>query len=132
MAGETDQYYPVLYRNTSPVAPPRTPEQGYSFSEDMADETIAWINNVSATDPKKPWFVYLATPGVHEPHHTPEAYREKYRGKFDAGWDKYREETFARQKQLGVVPQTATLTPRPAEIPRGTLSQRKPSASTGG
>lgn len=63
MAGETDQYYPVLYRNTTPLNPPRTPEQGYSFSEDMADETIAWINNVGATDPKKPWFIYLATPG---------------------------------------------------------------------
>jgi len=117
MAGETDQYYPVLYRNTSPVNPPRTPEQGYSFSEDMADETIAWINNVSATDPKKPWFVYLATPGVHEPHQAPKQYRDKYKGRFDAGWDRYREETFARQKQLGVVPAAAKLTPRPKEIP---------------
>jgi arylsulfatase len=117
MAGETDQYYPVLYRNTSPVNPPRTPEQGYSFSEDMADETIAWINNVSATDPKKPWFVYFATPGVHEPHQAPKSYRDKYRGKFDHGWDAYREETFARQKRLGVVPADAKLTPRPREIP---------------
>ena len=117
MAGETDQYYPVLYRNTSPVAPPRTPEQGYSFSEDMADETIAWINNVSATDPKKPWFVYLATPGVHEPHQAPKAYRDKYKGRFDSGWDAYREETFARQKRLGVVPADAKLTARPKDIP---------------
>ena len=86
MAGETDQYYPVLYRNTSPINPPRTPEQGYSFSEDMVDETIAWINNVGATNPNKPWFVYLATPGVHEPHQAPQEYRDKYKGRFDAGW----------------------------------------------
>src|SRR5262247_4138990 len=117
MAGETDQYYPVLYRNTTPLNPPRTPEQGYSFSEDMADETIGWINNVSATDPKKPWFVYLATPGVHEPHQAPKEYRDKYKGKFDAGWDKYREETIARQKRLGVVPADAKLSPLPKEVP---------------
>ncbi|MCP3408129.1 sulfatase-like hydrolase/transferase [Bradyrhizobium sp. CCGB01] len=117
MAGETDQYYPVLYRNTTPLNPPRTPEQGYSFSEDMADETIAWINNVGATDPKKPWFIYLATPGVHEPHQAPKEYRDKYKGKFDAGWDNYREETFARQKRLGVVPADAKLPPLPKEVP---------------
>lgn len=70
-----------LYRNTSPVNLPRTPEQGYQFSEDMADQTIAWINNVNATNPNKPWFVYLATPGVHEPHQAPKAYRDKYKGK---------------------------------------------------
>jgi len=117
MAGETDQYYPVLYRNTSPVAAMRTPEQGYQLSDDLADQTIGWINSVKATSPKKPWFVYLATPGVHEPHQAPRSYRDKYRGRFDEGWDKYREETFARQKQLGVVPADAKLTPRPKEIP---------------
>ena len=117
MAGETDQYYPVLYRNTSPINPPRTPEQGYSFSEDMTDEAIAWINNVGATNPNKPWFVYLATPGVHEPHQAPKEYRDKYKGRFDAGWDRYREDTLARQKQLGVVPADAKLTPRPKEVP---------------
>jgi arylsulfatase A-like enzyme len=117
MAGETDQYYPVLYRNTSPVAAMRTPEQGYQLSEDLADQTIGWINNVNAASPTKPWFVYLAVPGVHEPHQAPQSYREKYKGQFDGGWDKYREETFARQKRLGVVPADAKLTPRPKEIP---------------
>jgi arylsulfatase len=117
MAGETDQYYPVLYRNTSPVAAMRTPEQGYQLSEDLADQTIGWINSVNAASPTKPWLVYLATPGVHEPHQPPKAYREKYKGRFDEGWDKYREETFARQKQLGVIPTDAKLTPRPKEIP---------------
>ena len=72
-----------LYRNTLPVNLPRTPKQGYQFSEDMADQTIAWINSVNATNPNKRWFVYLATPGVHEPHQAPKAYRDKYKGKAD-------------------------------------------------
>ena len=117
MNGETHQYYPVLYRNTDPVAPPKSPEQGYHLTEDLVDDATGWLNRVKATNPHKPWFMYFSTGAIHGPHHTPKAYREKYSGKFDAGWDKYREETFARQKQLGVVPQTATLTPRPAEIP---------------
>jgi arylsulfatase A-like enzyme len=117
MQGETPQYHPVLYRNTSPTSAPRTPEQGYHLTEDMADEAIAWINSVNATNPNKPWFLYFSTAGVHAPHHTPKAYRDKYQGKFDAGWDQYREQTFARQKQLGVIPADAKLTPRPKEIP---------------
>jgi arylsulfatase len=117
MNGETNQYYPVLYRNTSPVSAPRTPEQGYQLTENLADEAIAWLNGVKATNPKKPWFLYFSTPGVHAPHHAPQAYRDKYKGRFDAGWDKYREETFARQKKLGVIPADAKLTPRPKEIP---------------
>src|SRR6185436_10235943 len=117
MQGETPQYYPVLYRNTSPVAPPRTPEQGYHFAEDMADEAIGWINGVNATSPGKPWFLYLSTAGVHAPHHSPKEYRDKYKGRFDGGWEKYREETLARQKALGVVPADTKLTPMPKDIP---------------
>jgi arylsulfatase A-like enzyme len=117
MNGETHQYYPVLYRNTTPVAQPKTPEQGYHVTEDLVDDAIAWLNQVHATNPTKPWLMYFSTGGIHGPHHTPKAYREKYQGRFDAGWDAYREETFARQKQLGVVPAGAKLTPRPKEIP---------------
>jgi arylsulfatase len=117
MNGETHQYYPVLYRNASPVSAPRTPEQGYHLTEDIADQTIGWINSVNATNPKKPWFAYFSTGGIHAPHHAPKAYRDKYKGRFDGGWDKYREETFARQKKLGVIPADAKLTPRPKEIP---------------
>jgi arylsulfatase len=117
MQGETPQYYPVLYRNTSPVPPPRTPEQGYHLTEDMADEAIGWINGVNATNPGKPWFLYFSTAGVHAPHHSPKAYRDKYKGRFDAGWEKYREETFARQKKLGVIPADTKLTPLPKDIP---------------
>jgi len=117
MQGETPQYYPVLYRNTSPVSPPRTPEQGYHLAADAADEAIAWINGVNATNPNKPWFLYYSTAGVHAPHHAPKAYRDKYKGRFDGGWDKYREETFARQKALGVIPEDTKLTPLPKGIP---------------
>ena len=85
MNGETDQYYPVLYRNTSPVTAPRTPEQGYQLTEDMANEAIAWINSVKATDPKKPWFLYFSTPGVHAPHHAPQGVSRQIQGTFRCG-----------------------------------------------
>jgi arylsulfatase len=117
MNGETHQYYPVLYRNTTPIAQPRSPEEGYHLTEDLVDQTIAWLEQVKATNPQKPWFVYFSTGAIHGPHHTPKAHRDKYKGKFDAGWDTYREDTFARQKALGVIPASAKLTPRPAEIP---------------
>ena len=117
MNGETHQYYPVLYRNTTPVPQPRPPEQGYHLTEDLVDNAIGWMNQVNATNPDKPWFMYFSTGGIHGPHHAPKAYRDKYKGKFAAGWDRYREETFARQKQLGVIPASAKLTPRPAELP---------------
>jgi arylsulfatase len=117
MNGETHQYYPVLYRNITAVAQPRSPEEGYHVTADIADEAIGWINQVNATNPDKPWLLYFAPGAIHAPHHTPKPYIEKYKGKFDAGWDKYRDETFARQKQMGIIPQDTKLTPRPAEIP---------------
>ncbi len=88
--GETNQYYPTLYRNTTPVPQPKTPEQGYHFTADMTDEAIAWTRNVRAADRDKPWFVYFSTSGVHAPHHAPKDWRDKYKGKFDHGWDKQR------------------------------------------
>jgi arylsulfatase len=117
MQGETPQYHPALYRNTTPISAPRTPEEGYHLTEDTADQAIAWINGINGTDPKKPWFLYFSTAGVHAPHHTPKAYRDKYKGRFDTGWDAYREETLARQKTLGVVPADTELTPLPQDIP---------------
>lgn len=117
MNGETHQYYPVLYRNTTPVAQPKTPEEGYHVTEDLVNDAIGWMDQVNATSPKKPWFMYFSTGAIHGPHHTPKAYREKYKGKFDAGWDTYREETFSRQKQMGVIPANTKLTPRPKELP---------------
>jgi arylsulfatase A-like enzyme len=117
MNGETHQFYPVLYRNTTPVAQPKSPEEGYHVTNDLVDEAIGWLNQVNATNPKKPWFVYFSTGALHAPHHTPKPYIEKYKGKFDAGWDTYRKETFARQKKMGIIPENAKLTPRPKEIP---------------
>ena len=115
--GETSQWYPVLYRNTTSVPQPSLPEQGYHFIPDMTDETIAWIGNTRAADKSKPWFVYYSSPAAHAPHHAPREWRERFRGKFDYGWDKQRETTFARQKVLGVIPADTKLTPRPKEIP---------------
>lgn len=115
--GETHQYYPTIYRNTTWVPPPKTPEQGYHFTADMTDEAIAWTRNVRAADPDKPWFNYFSTSGVHAPHHAPKDWRDKYVGKFDHGWDKQRELTHAKQIEMGVIPKGTKLTPRPKEIP---------------
>ncbi len=115
--GETHQFYPVIYRNTTWVPQPKTPEQGYHFTTDMTNEAIAWTRNVRAANPEKPWFNYFSTGGVHAPHHPPKEYREKYKGKFDHGWDKQRELTHAKQLETGVIPKGTKLTPRPESIP---------------
>lgn len=114
--GETHQYYPTIYRNTTWVPQPKSPEQGYHFTADMTDEAIAWTRNVRAADPDKPWFNYFSTSGIHAPHHAPKAWREKYAGKFDHGWDKQREMTHAKQLELGIIPKGTKLTPRPKEV----------------
>ena len=115
--GETNQYFPTLYRGTTPVPQPKTAEQGYQFSADMTDEAIAWIGNEQAADPEKPWFVYFSTPGVHAPHQVTQEWRDKYKGKFDYGWDKQRELTYAKQLEMGIIPKGTKLTPRPDSIP---------------
>lgn len=115
--GETHQYYPTLYRNTVPVPQPKSPEQGYHFTTDMTDEAIAWIRNVNAADPTKPWFSYFSTGAVHAPHHAPKEWRDKYKGKFDYGWDRQREMTHQKQLEMGMIPKGTKLTPRPKEIP---------------
>ena len=115
--GETSQWYPVLYRNTAAVPQPRSPEQGYHFTADMTDEAIAWTRNIRAADKNRPWFVYYSAAAAHAPHHAPKEWRDKFKGKFDHGWEKQREITFARQKELGVIPPNTKLTPRPNEIP---------------
>jgi arylsulfatase A-like enzyme len=117
LGGETNQYAPALYEGTVPVEPDRTPEKGYHFTEDMTDHTIDWIRQQKALMPDKPFFVYYAPGATHAPHHVPAEWSAKYKGNFDQGWDKLREETFARQKELGVIPQDAELTARPEEIP---------------
>jgi arylsulfatase len=115
--GEASQYYPVLYRNTTPVNPPDTPEHGYHFGIDMTTETINWINNVHAADPAKPWFVYYSTGAIHAPHQVAPEWRKKFAGQFDQGWDSVRAQTWERQLKMGIIPAGTKLTPRPAEIP---------------
>ncbi|MBV9323221.1 MAG: arylsulfatase, partial [Chloroflexi bacterium] len=117
IGGETNQYAPAIYQDTVPVEPDRTPEEGYHFTEDMTDRAIDWVRQQKALMPDKPFFVYFAPGATHAPHHVPKEWSDKYRGRFDAGWDALREQTFARQKELGVIPSEAELTPRPPEIP---------------
>ncbi|MFN8470187.1 MAG: arylsulfatase [Caldilineaceae bacterium] len=117
VAAETNQYYPALIEGTCPVEPERTPEEGYHFTEDIADRAISWVRQQKALMPDKPFFVYFAPGATHAPHHVPAEWSAKYKGKFDQGWDRLREETFARQQQLGVIPPGAELTARPALIP---------------
>jgi arylsulfatase A-like enzyme len=117
IGGETNQYYPALFEGTTPVEPSKTPEQGYHLTEDLSDKAIQWVRQQKSLMPDKPFFMYFAPGATHAPHHVPKEWIEKYKGKFDQGWDKLREETFARQKQLGVIPQDAELTQRHAEIP---------------
>jgi len=117
IGGETNQYAPALYQDTVPVEPDRTPEEGYHFTEDMTDHAIDWIRQQKALMADKPFFVYFAPGATHAPHHVPKEWADRYKGKFDHGWDKVREETFDRQKKLGVIPEDAELTERPAEIP---------------
>ena len=117
IGGETNQYAPALYRDTVPVEPDRTPEQGYHFTEDMTDHAIAWARQQKALMPDKPFFMYYAPGATHAPHHVPPEWSARYAGAFDAGWDRQREATFARQKELGVIPPDAELTARPQEIP---------------
>jgi arylsulfatase A-like enzyme len=117
IGGENNQYCPALYNGTMPIEPERTAEEGYHLTEDLADQAIGYIRQQKAMAPDKPFFVYFATGATHAPHHVPKEWVDKYKGKFDQGWDKVREETFARQKKLGVIPEGCELTARPKEIP---------------
>jgi len=114
MSGLESQWEPSnLYRNTIAVEPSMTAEQGYHFTIDITNEAIKWLHAHEALAPEKPYFLYFATGATHEPHHVPKEWIEKYRGQFDQGWDKVRQQTFVRQKRLGVIPANAVPTPRP-------------------
>jgi len=114
LGGETNQWAPLIFDGTTVVEPPHTP--GYNFMTDMTDQAIAWTRFQHTMTPDKPFFIYFAPGALHAPHHTPKEWRDKYKGKFDEGWDKYRDETLARQKQLGVVPQNTQLAPWPPSV----------------
>ncbi|WP_454041608.1 arylsulfatase [Cellulosimicrobium sp. Marseille-Q8652] len=117
IGGENNQWDPALYDGTTPVEPPATAEEGYHLTEDLVDHASAWVRQQKALMPDKPFFVYLAPGATHAPHHVPAEWIERYRGAFDDGWDVQRERIFARQQELGVVPEGTELTARHEEIP---------------
>ena len=117
IGGENNQWDPALYEGTTPIEPPKTPAEGYHLTEDLTDKAINWARQQKALLPDKPFFMYFAPGATHAPHHVPPEWIEKYKGKFAHGWDRQRELTFERQKELGVIPSDAVLTPRDPEIP---------------
>jgi arylsulfatase len=117
IGGEAHQYYPALYEGTTPVEPGKTPDEGYHLMEDLADKAIKWVRQQKALAGDKPFFVYFAPGATHAPHHVPKEWADRYRGRFDQGWDALREETIQRQKALGVIPEETELTARHQEIP---------------
>jgi arylsulfatase A-like enzyme len=111
MGGETDQWYPDLVYDNHPVAPPATPEDGYHLSKDIADKTIEFIRDAKVIAPAKPWFAYVCPGAGHAPHHVFKEWADKYAGRFDMGYEKYREIVLANQKKLGIVPDDTELSP---------------------
>ena len=117
LAGEASQYEPNLVRNTTSVLPPKTVHEGYHLSEDLADDAIGWLHKHKAFQPDKPFFMYWASGAIHGPHHVMKEWADKYKGKFDDGWDAYRERVFQRAKEKGWIPANAQLTPRHETMP---------------
>ena len=115
--GETHQFAPALFHDNHAVRPPRTVEEGYHLTADLADRAIEFVGDLRAVDAGTPFFLYFCTGACHSPHQAPAEWIERYRGRFARGWDAWREETFARQRALGVVPEGAVLSPRPDWVP---------------
>jgi arylsulfatase A-like enzyme len=116
LAGEASQYEPNLVRNTTSVLPPKSPEEGYHLSEDIADDAIDWLRDHKALKPDQPFLMYWATGAIHGPHHIMKEWADKYAGAFDDGWDAYREKAHAGAKAAGWIPEDAELTPRPDSL----------------
>ena len=117
LGAETSQWSPELVRDNTHVEPPATPEEGYHLTEDLVDQTIRMIQDQQQAEPRKPFFCYLATGAAHAPHQVAPEWVAPYRGRFDGGWEAFREEVFARQVAAGVVPDGTVLTPRPPWVP---------------
>jgi arylsulfatase len=115
MGGDADQWQPTLFENHQLV--PRSTDPEYILTRDLVDKAIAWLRQIRSIDDTKPYFLYMSTGATHAPHHVHPQYIARFKGQFDQGWDVYREQTFERQKKLGVVPGNAKLTPRPEELP---------------
>ena len=116
LSGETDQFYPDLCYDNHLIDPPRTPEEGYHFTEDIVDQATGFLRDHQSVYPGQPFFLYFALGATHSPHQAPAEYIERYRGKFDQGWDEVRKEWFARQLELGVIPEGTELAPRNAGV----------------
>jgi len=109
LGGDTHQYYPELTYDNHMVEPDKTPDEGYHLTEDLVDKAIGFIADAKQVAPNKPFFMYFCPGAGHAPHHVPREWADRYAGKFDGGWSEYRERTFARQKELGIVPADAEL-----------------------
>lgn len=118
LGADAHQYRPAVYEGTTPVDPYLGREDTYHFDADMADHAINWVQMRKSVWPKKPFFIYYTPGTAHAPHHAPKDWIAKFKGKFDMGWDKLREQTFERQKQLGIIPKDAVLNPTPADYKR--------------
>ena len=117
LGGDTNQWYPELVYDNHAVEPPKTPEAGYHLSEDLADKAIEFIQDAHVNAPDKPFFLYSATGAGHAPHHVPAEWADKYTGKFDMGWDKYREIVHQRQLEMGILPAGTELSAHDPDVP---------------
>ncbi len=117
LAGETDQYHPDLVHDSHQVVPSRSPEEGYHLTEDLVDRSIGYLKDLRAFDPDKPFFLYLTPGACHAPHQAPPSFIEPYRGHFDVGWDRWREQVFVRQQASGLLPAGTELSERPSWVP---------------
>jgi arylsulfatase len=118
LTGAAGQYDPVITQDNSTLGVPEGEDgEHYYLPDDITDKAVEWLHAVRAQDPTKPWFLYYSTGATHAPHHVPKKWADKYKGKFDGGWDEYRERTLARQKKLGIVPQDTELSKRPDLFP---------------
>ncbi|TDW58637.1 arylsulfatase [Novosphingobium sp. PhB55] len=117
ISGETDQFFPSLLRDTTPVEPPKRPEEGYQLQRDLAEECVAWIRKQKSIAPDRPFMAYLSTGAAHAPHQPPLDWRGRNAGRFDMGWDEYRKIVHENQLKLGVIPPGSKLTERPEQIP---------------
>ena len=109
LGGDSDQWYPKLHIDREPIDPPKTPEEGYHLSQDLTDRAISWISQQHGVDPDKPWLTWLAFGAMHAPHHIWPEWADRYKGKFDMGWDKYREMVLENQKRMGIMPENTDL-----------------------
>jgi arylsulfatase len=117
LGGDTSQWDPDLVYDNHQVEPPRTPAEGYHLTEDLADKAIEFISDAKQIDPDKPFYLHFCPGATHAPHHVPQEWADRYRGAFDEGWEVYRERVFARQKELGVVPESAALSRHDPDVP---------------